>query len=241
MLSGRTNPNFAEKLTKLCITNLVTKKKFYVLYNPESYVLQRGAQYSETPGLASNMPSVQFVHGSAETLQMELFFDTFSSGAEVGGSSSDKSKMKNNSAQPSAKKEDVRKYTSQIYDLMIINSSTHAPPLLKIEWASLQFKGHLISCTQTFTKFNEKGTPVRATLQVEFKEYLEPSKIAEMKPKESPDTEKYRTVHQGDALWSFSAKEYGQCEQWRAIARANGVENPRELERGDTIKLPALR
>ena len=73
---------------------------------------------------------------------------------------------------------DVRKYTAKIYDLMIIDKSTHVPPLLKIEWGSLQFEGHLVNCSQKFTMFNQLGTPVRATLQVTFKQYMKPSKIA---------------------------------------------------------------
>ncbi len=240
MVPGLPNPNFAIPIAKLCITNLVTKKPFYVLYNPESYIQGRSTQYSEAPGLASNAPSIQFVHGTNETLQMELFFDSFNAAAEVGGSIGDKAKFSANSALPSPAKMDVRSYTQKIYDLMIIDAKTHVPPLLKIEWKSLQFKGHLISCEQKFTKFSETGAPVRATLNVVFKQYLEPSKIAAMKPNESPDTAKYRTVHQGDALWSFAAKEYGQCASWREIAKANGIDNPRLLNTGGMIKLPAL-
>jgi len=219
---------------------MVNKKKIYVLYNPESYVQERTAQYSEGTGVGSNAPSIQFVHGSTETLKMQLFFDTFNAGAEAGGTSADKQKLSGTSQQESAKKPDVRGYTSKIYDLMIIDKSKHVPPLLKIEWSSLQFSGHLISCTQRFTKFNENGTPVRATLDVVFKEYMELGKIAEMTPKESPDTAKYRTVTTGDSLWQLSGKEYGECSSWRVIAKANGIENPRLLDSGGMLKLPAL-
>ena len=241
MQIGKPNPNMIMPLEKMCITNKTNNKKIYVMYNPESYVQERGAKYSEAPGLASNMPSIQFVHGMSETLQMELFFDTFSPSIAVGGSPLDTVALVATGLGPAPMKMDVRDYTSQIYDLMIINSSTHVPPLLKIEWSSLQFEGHLVSCSQKFTMFNQLGTPVRATLNVTFKQYMKPSKIAKMKPNESPDTEKYRTVSQGDALWSFSSREYGQCSQWRVIAAANGIANPRLLNTGDTIKLPALK
>ena len=241
MVIGLGNGNFAIPVTKMCITNQVTKKKIYVLYNPESYVQERSAQYSETPGLASNAPSVQFVHGTNETLKMELFFDTFTASAEVGGTFGDKAKFTVNSKLPSLLKMDVRKYTSKIYDLMIIDAKTHVPPLLKIEWSSLQFSGHLVECSQKFTKFNETGHPVRATLNVVFKQYLEPSKIAEMRPNESPDTAKYRTIHQGDSLSGLSAAEYGQCASWREIAKANDIGNPRILDTGSMLRLPALK
>ncbi len=171
---------------------------------------------------------------------MELFFDSFNAAAEIGGSMGDKTKFTANSALPSPVKMDVRTYTSKIYDLMIIDSGTHVPPLLKIEWSSLQFEGHLVSCEQRFTKFSESGAPVRATLSVVFKQYIKPGKIAAMKPNESPDTAKYRTVHQGDSLWSFAGREYGQCGSWREIAKANAIDNPRLLNTGSLIRLPAL-
>ena len=240
MVLGAANPNFAMPVTKMCITNQVTNERFYVLYNPESYVQERSVNYKGESGVDSDKPTVQFVHGRTESLSMELFFDTFSANAEVGGSAADKSEFANNSLQPSGLKMDVRKYTSKIYDLMSIDATTHVPPLLRIEWGSLQFIGHLVSCSQKFTKFNESGAPVRAFLSVRFVDYVEPGKTAQMSPNESPDTAKYRVVHQGDSLWAFSAKEYGDSAKWREVARANGLANPRLLTSGETIRLPAL-
>lgn len=241
MFVGLNNLNILIPVTKMKITNKSTNTSFHVLYNPETYTLTRGTKYSETAGLAANAPSIQFVNGTVETLSMQLFFDTFSAGAEVGGKVSDALKFAGNSILPSiAKQLDVRKYTSKVYDLMLIEPSKHVPPLLKLEWSSLQFEGHLVSCTQNFTQFNEMGMPVRATLDCEFKQYISPSKIAEMKPLGSPDTAKYRTVQQGDSLWAFAALEYGQSALWREIAEANGIANPRLMDTGNTIELPAL-
>ena len=238
---GLNNLNILMPVTKLKITNKSKGKSFYVLYNPETYTLERSTKYSETSGLASNAPSIQFIYGTTETLKMQLFFDSFSAGAEVGGNMGDRLKFAGNSLLPSiAKQLDVRDYTSKVYDLMLIEPSKHVPPLLKLEWSSLQFEGHLVSCTQNFTKFNEMGKPVRATLDCVFKQYIEPGKIAEMEPNGSPDTAKYRTVQQGDALWAFAALEFGRCSMWRAIAEANAIDNPRLMNSGDTIEIPAL-
>lgn len=228
-------------VTKMKITNKSKNTSFYVLYNPETYTLERSAKYSETAGLASNAPSIQFLYGSIETLTMQLFFDTFSAGTEVGGSVGDTLKFRDNSLLPSADKQlDVRDYTSKVYDLMLIEPSKHVPPLLKLEWSSLQFEGRLVACTQNFTKFSGTGMPVRATLDCVFKQYVEPGKIAKLEPLGSPDTAKYRTVQQGDALWSLAAGEYGRCGLWREIAAANGIDNPRLLDTGDVIEIPAL-
>ena len=74
-----------------------------------------------------------------------------------------------------------------------------------------------------------------------FQEYIAPDKVGVTRPLESPDTTKYRTVHQGDSLWALSAKEYGQPEQWRAIADANRLSNQRQLRSGERLVLPALK
>ncbi|MGN0706429.1 MAG: LysM peptidoglycan-binding domain-containing protein [Faecalibacterium sp.] len=238
---GVNNVNLLCPVAKLKIKNLSSKKSFSVLYNPQSYSIERGVRYSEQAGLDTNAPSVQFINGSAETLHMELFFDSFSAGAEVGGSLADRAKFTGNSVLPSAAKQlDVRKYTSKVYDLMLIDPSLHVPPLLKLEWSSLQFEGHLISCKQNFTKFNERGVPVRAKLDCVFRQYIKPSEIAKLEPVGSPDTAKFRTVCEGDSLWAIAAREYGQSSLWREIARVNGIENPRQLETGMVLQIPAL-
>ena len=135
----------------------------------------------------------------------------------------------------------VRKYTKKVYSLMEIDPDKHVPPLLKLKWSSLQFTGHLISCKQTFVRFGEQGIPLRAWLDCVFQEFIAPQKATLPRPLESPDTTKYRTVHQGDALWSLAAKEYGQPEQWRSIADANSLANPRLLRSGDRLVLPAIK
>ena len=241
MYVGLNNINLGFPVAKRKIKNLSKGKSFSVLYNPQSYTIQRGVRYSEQAGLDTNIPSVQFINGSAETLSMELFFDTFSAGAEVGGSVTDKAKFAGNSLLPSAGKQlDVRKYTNQVYALMLIDPSKHVPPLLKLEWSSLQFQGHLVACKQEFIKFNERGVPVRARLECVFRQYLKPSEISKLEPVGSPDTAKFRTVCEGDSLWTMAAREYGQSGMWREIAAANDIENPRLLESGTVLKIPAL-
>ena len=87
----------------------------------------------------------------------------------------------------------------------------------------------------------DRGIPLRAWLDCVFQEFIAPQKATLPRPLESPDTTKYRTVHQGDALWSLAAKEYGQPEQWRSIADANSLANPRLLRSGDRLVLPAIK
>lgn len=241
MYTGEKNTSGSGPLEKMRIININRGETMFVLYNPESYTQSRKIGMSMQPAVSTNQPAMQFAWGTSETLSFTLFFDSMSAGSEIGGSVKDKDKFEKNRTKISAEKSiDIREYTKKIYNLMRIDPSLHAPPLLKLEWASLQFTGYMTGCTQEFIKFNEKGMPVRAKLQCAFQEYVEPQKISTLTPYESPDTTKYRTVVQGDSLWALSAKEYGQPEQWREIATANGLANPRRLRTGERIVLPGL-
>ena len=235
------NPNILPVLWRMEIVNVSRGRTFTVLFNPESYTLERATRYSESAGLDSNMPSIQFISGTVETLSFDLFFDTFSAGGEVGGDMARRAKFTGNSLLPSVGKQlDVRDYMYEIYDLMQIDPNTHAPALCRIKWSDLQFEGHLVECKQEVIKFNERGLAVRAKLHCTFKSYMKPSEVQAMRPKQSPDTDKYRTVNQGDSLWAHAAREYGQPDKWREIARANGIVNPRLLDSGSLLRFPAL-
>lgn len=244
MYSGHRNPNQDARLEKMLITNLDAQnddeKTFTVLYNPQSYTSQRSVKYSrkEVPG--SDTPVLQFQTGSGETLNFELFFDTVSAGEEVGGDQTIKDDFKKNREKLfSSKSIDVRKYTRRIFDLTLVNEDVHRPPRLWIEWGSLQYLGYLASCTQNFTKFNSSGQPVRAVLNCQFVESWEAEDEGK-KSLNSPDTTKFRTVQQGDSLWAMAHKAYGSADQWRLIADANGIVNPRTLRSGEMLALPAL-
>ena len=241
MYIGIPNPNILIPLEKMTIQPQ-GKSAFEVLYNPESYSQSRQVRYAQANGISTNTPVSQFAGGSLEILQFRLFFDSMSSGSEVGGGLVDRLLFTANSLLPSAANLiDVRDYTNKIFQLMKTESSVHRPPRLLVEWSSLQFTGFLASCTQQFLKFDESGTPVRAMLKCQFIEHVDLNKLSGMNPLGSPDTTKFRSVHQGDSLWALAAKEYGQSGQWREIARANGIVNPRRLRMGDTLVLPALK
>jgi len=243
MFVGIPNPFIVMPVEKLKITILEGKragKEITVLYNPEKYTQHRVLNVEKVKTFNGEAEEIQISSVNSENLSFSLFFDTMSAGAEIGGSMIDKAKFAAASLLPSAEKEDVRKYTSQITSLMDFDGSIHSVPSISLSWASLYFEGYLTSCTQNFTKFNEEGKPVRAILDCQFETREDLQKKAKKNPNESPDTTKYHMVTQGDSLWALAVKEYGQPEQWRAIAAANGLLNPRRLRTGERIVLPAL-
>jgi hypothetical protein len=200
------------------------------LFNPKEFSVEKSNQYAEVniPGLPSSV--FQFVRGNARTITLDLFFDTYEEG------------------------KDVRLHTDQItgWDagiaysklangpkgLMDIDSDLHAPPVCLFVWGAFVFQCILERVSKRFTMFLPDGVPVRATLSVTLKEYREVDIQVKEIDTQSADLTKRWVVKQGDSLWSIAASEYGDPEDWRLLAEANRIDNPRFLEPGVEIVVP---
>lgn len=192
------------------------QQSFTVLFNPTEYTVEKGNQLAEigVPGLSA--PIIQYVHGNTRTLSMDLYFDTYE------------------------ERTDVRDHTNQVYNLLAIEPSTHVPPICNVSWGNFRFRGVLDHVSGKFTLFVADGTPVRATLSVSFKEFIDVDVVVRENPTQSSDHRKTRMVRSGDRLDNIAHEEYGDPEKWRPIAEANGLDDPRNLEPGSRLVIPEL-
>lgn len=208
-----------------------------VQFNPAEYNLSESVNYADKtiPGFPG--PITQFVSGAATTLSLSLTFDTYEtppSGIRPVHADADLVDVEPH--EPT----DVSELTRKVTNLTGIVGGLHRPPTVTFSWGSIVFKGVVSDVKQTFTMFLPNGTPVRARVELTLKSITDVANAKKQAPFESPDRSKYRTVHQGEHLWNFAAREYGDPELWRVIAKANGMMDPLDLRPGQVIKLPAL-
>ena len=198
--------------------------KVLAKYNPNEFSIETRNQYQRTamPGLPA--PVTQFVSGEAQKLSFSLFFDSYEAGT------------------------DVRDETGKLTNLMRINSSLHTPPICTFQWGGRpmsgetkrDFVGVIDSISQKFTMFLDSGLPVRATLALSVTEYLPIEEQRKALKLESADRTKRRVLREGDTLWAMADREYEDPAQWRVIAEANNIDNPRTVSIGKELKLPPL-
>ncbi|HYG47488.1 MAG TPA: LysM peptidoglycan-binding domain-containing protein [Allosphingosinicella sp.] len=189
-----------------------------VLFNPSEYSLEIANNYSQSspPGLSN--PILQFVNGQAQTLAMDLYFDTYTDG---GGA-------------------DVSLLTGRFADMLKIDGHLHAPPRVEFRWGVLAFKAVIEKLSQRFTMFLSDGTPVRATLNVSFKQYKTITEQLSDPRRNSADKTKRRVLTADGSIWLLANQEYGDPRHWRSIARANGVGDPLRIAPGTPLVVPPL-
>ena len=198
-----------------------------VLFNPTEYSFDRSNSYKAValPGLGS--PLMQFVNGDADQLSMELFLDDYT---DPSGPTS----------RTQAEAAPVKDRLEAISRLLNIDRDLHAPPPVRFAWGPMEFTAVIEKLGRKVTMFRPDGAPARATLAVAFKEYRTLREQLERPRRESADKTKRRVVVGGDSLWALAAREYGDAREWRRIADANDLDDPRAIQPGDWLELPPI-
>lgn len=216
------------------------------LFNPSEITLTKTANWEQQHaagqgGQSATSVEQEFRSVDAERFSIELFFDTYESRSSALTSAGAAASFLPASLVPGRGSSDVRYYTDQIAQLVTVDTELHRPPVCDLRWGVFDiFTGVLTTLSQRFTLFLDDGTPVRATLTCDF---VEASTLAQARATElhSSDVVKTRQARRHDTLQSVAADEYGDPAQWRLIAAANGIVNPRDLPPGTILTIPKLQ
>jgi len=113
------------------------------------------------------------------------------------------------------------------------------PPVLLFLWGPFLMECVLTRCSVDFTRFDSSGDPTRATVTFTVKE--EPSLLSLLPTNPTsgglPGRQRH-VVSQGENLQAIATRAYGQPAAWRAVAEANGIDDPLRVRPGDTVYLP---
>jgi nucleoid-associated protein YgaU len=214
--------------TTLSITKPVTWGDQPPPSPPSELTAEKRQQFEAAQKREFNAPQITFSGGGSRTLTLELLFDV----TEM--------------TQVDGKDPDVRILTNKIVKLTRIQrgkGQTDPPPICELSWgkppsgSDFPFLGVITNLTQNFTLFRSDGRPVRATLSVQFKEFLDPER-----DKKQTDPEfTTRVVVRGDTVSSIAAEVYRDPKQWRVIANVNRLDDPRQIKPGQRLNIPKSR
>jgi nucleoid-associated protein YgaU len=193
-------------------------------YNPTTITVtkmacwQGGGQRNSRTGT----PSQEYTGGKPATLTMRLLFDAIDdSSRSVTAAVAKLTEW----AQPTEKS---------------VGKNTPQPPVLALEWgigSTSYFPCRLKRVRIKYTLFSPEGAPVRATVDVSLVEV--PNHPLGQNPTSGGVSGRRSVVlGAGDTLASVAYREYGDANLWRALAEANGVDDPLRLPPGLALLIP---
>lgn len=200
-------------------------------FNPTEFAVSRAIQWSEAQQKGANTPALEFKGGQPATVTLNLFFDTTDCGHDVR-----------------------TEFTNGLWSLAMVDPKTKnpkskkaEPPHVIFEWGKgdasrlWTFEAVITQITQKFTLFLADGTPVRCTVDVTLKQAKDATSFPGQNPTSGgAEGHRIRVLAEGETLDRIATDEYGDANQWRHIAKANNIDNPRRLIPGRTIIIPPI-
>jgi hypothetical protein len=195
-------------------------------FNPNEVSISKSNQWEPENSSGTNLPDVHFKGEGARSLSLTLIFDSYE------------------------RRTDVRQATNKVLGLMDApedrsQTSQHArPPHVMFRWGAFEtFPAVITELSQKFTLFLESGLPVRATLTLTLQEVPQQS-IRNQTNGQNPTSRaagarRVRTVQPGDTIDLLAAAELGEPTDWRRLAEANNLDDPRRLRPGQSLLIPA--
>lgn len=194
-------------------------------FNPSQVVLSKSAQWTTRMAPKFRFAAIpQFNGADPYTMQVQIFLDSSMtpSGTTV--------------------QDEVEALLSCCeVTLASIFADQPCTPWVFFQWGNFStasFISYVQSVVATYTLFNPSGTPIRATCDLTI------TQIPLLTQGQNPtsgalEVSRTHRVVAGDTLASLAWREYGDATAWRAIARANDIDDPMRLQTGQELLIPA--
>ena len=192
------------------------------LFNPAEYTISKTNIWTYKPSQSKDMPTPEFGGGLPQVYKLSLLLDT--TVKRPGGSD---------------------KTVTQIGNSLMkaFHGGGSAPKFWQFSWGSMQLpKAAPVSLSIRYALFEPNGTPRRAFVELELAQAEDNNTVFKGQnptTRSTPGLAVHR-VRDGDSLPSIAYRHYGDPTQWRAIAEANGINNPLALRRGTDLSIPRL-
>jgi hypothetical protein len=203
-------------------------------FNPESLKVSFANQIAQPSGAGDQKgpQGRQFVGAGTTKLSVQIWFD-------VNAPLSEKNQV-----------DDVRKLTEKVAYFITPEETggKFIPPAVRFVWGSFQFDGLMDSLDESLEFFSPEGRPLRAGMTLAmsqqkitkftFRPAASPAGAGGGAGRAAPGTTPLTQAPAGSSLQGL-ADAQGLGANWKAIASANGIDNPRLLATGQLIDMSA--
>lgn len=191
------------------------------MFNPTEYKLSQTVNVTRATNKWEAGGTLEYLSTGPLTVSMQLFFDDFAS----------------------AQGDVTPKITKLLAWQRPLGEAPNRmpPPFVKFQWGNKQldnFTGLITSINVNYTVFRKDGTPIQAKvdLTIEGTSKIWPGKNP---TSHAVDMRRVHTVVEGETIQSVAYAELGNPNYWRAIADANGIDDPLRVRPGQALLIPS--
>lgn len=201
-----------------------------VQFNPETLKVTYSNQVVPPQGKASQdgPAAFQFVGTGTTKLSLQLWFDVSGQDDETENPVIDVRNLTKNVAYFMTPKAEGKH--------MVI-------PAVRFLWGSFSFDGVMDSLDESLEYFSREGIPLRASMsfgltqqKIEAFTGAEGTAASPGGAAPTPGTQPLTAARQGESVQAMTARGPAGAD-WKAVATANGIENPRFLQPGTLVNL----
>lgn len=192
------------------------------MFNPKEYSITKSGSWTLKTTLNDPVAMPEFGGADAATMTVDVFLDA---------------------TDPVRRPTSLKAALTTLYSCCeplkeTVDSNKPSPPFVIFGWGTtMSFPSILKSVTVKYTQFRPDGTPIRANATLTLQE------VPSAKKFQNPTSGglaalRTHTVVDGDSLPFIAHQEYGSPNGWRAVAEANGIDDPMRLPPGSRLLVP---
>lgn len=192
-------------------------------FNPSALRRGRRAEFDKSGSVGQAAPTLQYLRTRAESLSIDVLLHA------------------QGSTPTSAVKQAIDRLEGLVEPTVEVpDTSQQRPQKLWFEWGDyMSPASYCESVGTTIELFEADGTPLRAIVSLLLTQ-AEPQLPDRGQNPTTRATQRRRShlVHGGDTLAGIAYAHYGDPAHWRAIAEANGIDDPLRLPVGSRLTVP---
>lgn len=224
-----------EKITRKGGGFTLSKNSIEVQFNPESISRSFSNYFEKKMPLKKRKATARYTGGEFENISLKLIID----GTEVDQILREKLFMIGAGGSKGSVYDRVEEF---IKATSTINGNIHEPNFLQLDWGGkVKFNCRLKTLQIKYSLFDRSGDPLRAELDCTFVGDTDPQKYLKDLALSSPDMTHFHMVRAGDDLLHLVEEIYGDAKYYLAVARANNLDDFRNLIPGTELVFPPLK
>lgn len=192
-------------------------------FNPKELTIAKAASWARATGTGNRSSGPpQYKGPQPSKLNLEMFLDA-----------------------SDTQDDSVVKAVDLLLGCCVPTSSSHdqkrdSPPWAVFRWGGITgFLSYISSVSAKYTLFTSGGVPIRAVVTVVLEE-LSGDPAGQNPTSGGLVPRRVHVMAEGDTLPALAYGEYGRPDLWRAVAAANGIDDPFRVRLGTAVMLPAI-